>query len=188
MPATNENASQDPMAPVGLEQIGECRVLRDVSAQPGVRTVEGTMVPLLSGKNIRSHIIEMHSGQYCFAHPHDTESIIYTVSGRWVFCTTDNGEEVRTVINANDLFHFPGGVPTGFETPFDEDAVILITKEGGEPYEEMVSGMEWARDELAEESAAGTPFYFGELPPHHPARVYAREVAGRDPGSDVGAT
>lgn len=173
------------ISPVNLEQIGECRVLRDVSAQRGVPTVEGTMVPLLSGQRIRSHMIVMHPGQYCYAHPHDSESIIYTVSGQWVFCTTEDGKEVRTVINANDLFHFPGGVPTGFETPFDEPAVILILKEGSESYDEMVSGMEWARDELAGESAAGTSFFYRELPHDHPARAYARQVSGRDPADHL---
>lgn len=170
------------LSPVGLEPIGECRVLRDVMSQPGVDTVEGTLVPLLAGAEIRSHMIVMHPGQYCYAHPHDTESIIYTISGSWVFTTTENDEEVRTVIGAGDLFHFPGGVPTGFETPFDEPAVILILKSGTSSYEEMVDGMVGARDHLAEESAAGEPFSYRELPASHPARVYAREVAGRDPG------
>ena len=174
-------SDSDQISPVGLEPIGECRVLRDVSAQPGIWTVEGTLVPLLSGARIRSHTIVMHPGQYCYAHPHDTESIIYTISGRWVFCTTENGAEVRTVINAGDLFHFPGGVPTGFETPFDEPAVILILKEGGDSYDEMVEGMIWARDELDKESAAGQPFFYRELSDDHPARIYAREVTGRDP-------
>ncbi len=169
------------MAPNNLEPIGECRVLRDVHDQPGVATVEGTMMPLLTGQHIRSHMIVMHAGQYCEAHPHDTESIIYTISGRWVFCTTENGQEVRTVIGPNDLFHFPGGVPTGFETPFGEDASILIVKSGSEPYDEMVDGMRWARDELAKEAAAGTPFYYRDLPSDHPARVFARQVAGVDP-------
>ncbi len=169
------------ISPVGLEAIGECRVLRSVAAQPGIDTVEGTLVPLLSGSKIRSHTIVMHPGQYCFAHPHDTESIIYTISGRWVFCTTEDGKEVRTVINENDLFHFPGGVPTGFETPFEGPAVILILKEGNESYDEMISGMLWARDELQKESAAGEPFYYRELPEDHPARVYGHEVSGQDP-------
>lgn len=178
---TTGSAMPDKISPVGLESIGDCRVLRDVSAQPGVFTVEGTLVPLLSGAKIRSHTIVMHPGQYCYAHPHDTESIIYTISGRWVFCTTESDEEVRTVINQNDLFHFPGGVPTGFETPFEEPAVILILKEGTESYDEMVDGMISARDELNKESAAGEPFYYRELAEDHPARVYAREVTGRDP-------
>ena len=174
-----------PLQPRNLEPIGECRVLRDVHDQPGIKTIEGTMMPLLTGEKIRSHMIVMHAGQYCDAHPHDTESIIYTISGRWVFCTIENGVQVRTVIGPNDLFHFPGGVPTGFETPFGEDASILIVKSGSEPYDEMVEGMTWARDELAKEQAAGTPFYYKDLPYDHPARVYAREVAGLDP-ADTG--
>lgn len=169
------------LQPANLENIGECRVLRNLDDQPGVETVEGRLVPLLSGAKIRSHAIVMHPGQYCYAHPHDTESIIYTVSGRWVFCTTENGEEVRTVINTNDVFHFPGGVPTGFETPFDEPAVIFIVKSGDESYEEMVVGMEGARDSLAKQAAEGEPFYFRELPADHPARVFAQSVTGHDP-------
>ena len=170
------------MAPVDLEPIGDCRVLRDVTAQPGVDTVEGTLVPLLTGEAIRSHLIVMHAGQYCDAHPHDSESIIYTISGRWVFATTEDGKPVRTVINQGDLFHFPAGVPTGFETPFDEAAVILILKGGGgSSYEEMAAGMVEARDMLAEEAASGIPFTYRDLPEDHLARAYATEVAGRDP-------
>lgn len=167
--------------PRNLEPIGDCRILHDVHDQPGVETVEGTMIPLLTGEKMRSHMIVMHAGQYCDAHPHDTESIIYTISGRWVFCTIEDGEEKRAVVGPNDLFHFPGGVPTGFETPFGEDASILIVKSGNEPYEEMIDGMTWARDELDKEAASGTPFFFRDLPRDHPARVYAREVAGSDP-------
>jgi uncharacterized RmlC-like cupin family protein len=178
---TSTNPGSHKIQAINLESIGECRVLRDIGAQPGIPTVEGTLVPLLSGSKIRSHVIVMHPGQYCHAHPHDTESIIYTVSGSWVFCTTEQDQEVRTVINQNDLFHFPGGVPTGFETPFEEPAVILILKEGSESYDDMVEGMIWARDELNKESARGEPFYYKELPQDHPARVYAREVTGRDP-------
>jgi uncharacterized RmlC-like cupin family protein len=171
----------DLLAPVDLEPIGDCTVLRNVTAQPGVDTVEGTLVPLLTGEAIRSHIIVMHPGQYCDAHPHDSESIIYTVSGRWVFATTEEGKPVRTVINQGDLFHFPAGVPTGFETPFDEAAIILILKGGGSSYREMVAGMVEARDMLAAEAASGIPFAYRDLPADHPARVYASEVAGRDP-------
>jgi hypothetical protein len=145
------------------------------------------MMPLLSGQKIRSHMIVMHAGQYCEAHPHETESIIYTISGRWVFCTVEDGKEVRTVIEPNDLFHFPGGVPTGFETPFGEDASILIVKSGSESYEEMANGISGARDELAKDAAEGVPFYYKDLAGDHPARVYARHVTGRDPGEAGGS-
>jgi uncharacterized RmlC-like cupin family protein len=177
-----EKTMSSEIAPVGLDSIGECRVLRDIDAQPGVFTVEGTLVPLLTGSKIRSHVIVMHPGQYCYAHPHETESIIYTTAGRWVFCTTEDGEEVRTVITAGDLFHFPGGVPTGFETPFEEGATILIVKSGNESYEEMVEALASTKASLDDQHAEGEPFYYRELPEDHPARVYAREVTGRDPG------
>ena len=171
------------LSPVGLEHIGECRVLRQVDAQPGVHTVEGTIVPLLSGASIRSHQIVMHPGQYCYAHPHDTESIIYTTAGRWVFCTIVGGAEQRTVINQGDLFHFPGGVPTGFETPFPEGATILILKQGSESYEEMAEGINETRQVLEDQHTSGEPFYFRELPEGHPARAYAAQVMGSDPGA-----
>ena len=183
--ADNQPTAPEGLGPVGLETIGECTVLRDVTAQPGVDTVEGTLIPLLPGSEIRSHMIVMHPGQYCDAHPHDTESIIYTISGRWVFATTEDGEQVRTVINAGDLFHFPGGVPTGFETPFDEPAVILILKGGSSTYEEMTEGMIGARDSLADQAESGVPFAYSELDEDHPARVFARDVSGRDPVGTV---
>ena len=91
---------------------------------------------------------------------------------------------MRTVIEAGDLFWFPGGEPTGFETPFDEDAIILIVKSGGDSYDDMVAGMRSARDSLAEQAAAGTPFFYRELPADHAAREFARRVAGRDPAGD----
>ena len=175
--ATNDGG----LAAVGLEPIGDCRVLRDVRAQPGVDTVEGTLVPLLTGAAIRSHMIVMPPGQYCDAHPHDSESIIYTISGRWVFATTEGGESVRTIINQGDLFHFPAGVPTGFETPFDEAAVILILKSGGSSYGDMAASMIAARETLAAEAASGVPFAYRDLSADHPARLYATRVAGRDP-------
>ena len=171
------------LAPVDLEPIGDCRVLRNIVDQPGVETVEGRLVPLLAGDEIKSHIIVMHAGQYAAAHPHPTESIIYTISGRWVFCTTEEGEEKRTVINAGDLFHFPGEVPTGFETPFEEPAVILILKGGTYTYDTMIDGMKEAKQILEDQAAEGEPFFYRELDVNHPARVYAREVAGRDPGA-----
>ena len=168
--------STDTLAPKDLVEVGQCRVLRDVADQPGVETVEGRLVPLMAGDGIRSHVIVMHPGQYCWPHPHDTESLIYTISGRWVFCTTEDGteggEEVRVEIGAGDLFHFVAGVPTGFETPFDETAVILILKGSGGSYESMVEGMEGARESLEAMAADGEVFRLDELPEDHPARTF----------------
>lgn len=177
------SSDTEALAPIGLEKIGDCTVLRDVAGQPGIETVEGRLVPLLTGQAVRAHMIVMHPGQYASAHAHDTESIIYTISGRWVFCTIEDDEEQRTVINAGDLFHFPGGAPTGFETPFDEPALILISKPGAASYDQMIEGMHEARRILDEQAADGEPFFYHELEPDHPARVFAREVAGRDPGA-----
>ena len=171
-----------------IDPIGECRVLRDVRAQAGVQTLEGRMIPLMAGLKIRTHIIEMAPGQYCYPHPHPTESLIYTLSGRWVFCTTEDGQEVRIVINEGDLFHFVPDVPTGFETPFEEGAVILIFKGDPGSYEEMLAGMTAARAELARDAATGAAFTFAELPADHPARVFGASVAGRDPALLNGAT
>lgn len=173
---TSENVT---MTPVGPERIGECRVLRDIVGQPGIETVEGRLVPLMGGNGIRSHVIVMHPGQYCFPHPHPTESLIYTISGSWVFATTEDGEEVRTVIGAGDLFHFQPDVPTGFEVPFDEPAVILILK--GEPgtYEEMRDAMASTQVSLAADAADGEVFQLDGLPEDHAARRFAAEVAGR---------
>ena len=170
------------IAPKGLEPIGECTVLRQINDQPGVATLEGDLIPLLSGDELKSHMIVMYPGQYCDAHPHPTESIIYTVSGRWVFCTTEDDEQVRTVIGEGDLFHMKGGVPTGFEVPFEEPAVILIVKSGSLSYDEMIDGMVEAKEILEAQASEGEPFTYAELDEDHPARVFAREVAGRDPG------
>lgn len=167
-------ANPEPATEARTERIGACHLVRDVSTVPGVATLEGDLVPLLSGEALRSHLIVMHPGQYCFPHPHDSESIIYTISGRWVFCTAVDGEEDRITIEQGDLFHFPAGVPTGFETPFDEPAVILILKAGPASVEEMWQGMLGAKEHLEADASEGAAFRLTELPEDHPARVYAR--------------
>lgn len=175
---TTDGATVD--GPV-IDRVGECRVLRDVRTPPGIDTVEGRMVPLMSGVGIRSHIIEMAPGQYCHPHPHPTESLIYTLSGRWVFCTTEDDEEARIVINAGDMFHFMPDVPTGFEVPFDEPAVILIFKGDPGTYEEVWAGISAAAASMAEDAAKGEPFTYAELEPDHPARTFGKELTGADP-------
>lgn len=173
----------DSIAPLeGHEVKGGTEILRDVANQPGLETIEGRLVPLLSADRIKSHIIVMHPGQFAAPHAHPTESIIYTISGRWVSSTTtEDGEELRTVINEGDLFTFGDNVPTGYETPFDETAVILILKGGSATREEMEEGMRSAKASLDKESAEGEPFSFAELESDHPAALFAKEVTGRDP-------
>lgn len=177
----NDEVNPETMSLVDLEAIGECEVLRNIVDQPGIETVEGRLVPLLSGDQIKSHIIVMHPGQYASAHAHETESIIYTVSGSWVFCTTEGDEEKRTVINAGDLFRFPGGAPTGFETPFDDPAVIFIVKSGSYTYQDQIQGMLEAKNILEEQAAGGEAFFYHELEPGHAAIAFAEKVTGRNP-------
>ena len=74
------------------------------------------------------------------------------------------------------LFWFGDGVPTGYENPFDEPALILIFKT-----EPRTPGYDAARlhyiqevrQQLEEEHAAGAKFHFDELPDDHPARQFA---------------
>ncbi len=178
----------EPIAPlIGHEVKGETEILRDVANQPGLETIEGRLVPLLSAERIKSHIIVMHPGQYAAPHAHPTESIIYTISGSWVSSTiTEDGDELRSVVNEGDLFTFGDNVPTGYETPFDDPAVILILKGGSATREEMEEGMRSAKAILDKESAEGEPFSYAELDADHPAAVFAKEVTGRNPVEHFG--
>ena len=51
---------------------------------PGVVTLEGRIGPLLKGDASQAHFIEMPGDLYCHEHSHPTESLIFTVKGRWV--------------------------------------------------------------------------------------------------------
>jgi quercetin dioxygenase-like cupin family protein len=155
------------------EPIGASRVLRDIRNQPGVDSVEGKLVPLLSGAGIRAQLIDMPGGLYVHAHPHPTESLIYTVSGRWVF---SDGID-RKIVETGDLLHFPPNEPTGFEVPFDEPAVIYITKgDGGKTHDELMTDLRKASANMAKEAEDGEVFSLAELPHDHPARAFARQL------------
>ncbi|MEE8601777.1 cupin domain-containing protein [Euzebya tangerina] len=160
------------------EPIGACTVLRGVADLPGVDTLEGRVVPLLSGENVTSHMIVMEPGMWCYPHPHPTESLIFTPSGRWVFCTTDDeGQEIRTVLGPGDLFHMDYDVPTGFENPFDEPAVLLIFKSGSWTHAEMVEGLVEMQASLERQvREEGAVFTLAELPEDHPARTFAASL------------
>jgi len=157
-----------------IEMLGPCRVQRNVRTQPGVDSIEGTLVPLMAGATIRAQLIHMPPGLYVAAHPHPTESLILTIAGRWVFC---NGPD-RTVLELGDLLHFPPEVPTGFEVPFDEPAVIFIAKGdgGGKSVTESRAFLAEAAARMADEEHHGAVFGLGELPEDHPARVFARSL------------
>jgi quercetin dioxygenase-like cupin family protein len=166
-----QQAAVASQAEEAIERIGACRIQRDVRHQPGVDSVEGRLIPLMSGATIRAQVIDMPPGLYVAAHPHPTESLLLTVAGRWVFC---DGTD-RVVLETGDLLHFPPDVPTGFEVPFGEPAVIYITKGdgGGQPLDSSWKNLTEAAGRMAEEAHHGEIFSLAELPADHPARVFA---------------
>lgn len=72
------------------------------------------------------------------------------------------------------LFWFGDNVPTGFEVPFDEDAMLVIFKtqarESDDAFLEHLRGL---AVQCEEEQAAGTPFRLADLPADHPALAFA---------------
>lgn len=140
----------------------------------GVLTHEGKFGPLLFAENIRSFFIDLKPGMFLSEHPHPTESIVYTVSGKWVLCS----EGKRQVMETGSLFHFGSNMPTGWEAPFAEGARLLVvkSKEKGEAYEPYIKGLIEMKGTLEKERANGNSFYFNELKPNHPAILFARSV------------
>jgi quercetin dioxygenase-like cupin family protein len=143
----------------------------------GVDTLEGRIGPLLRGDGSSAHFIEMPGGLYCEEHAHPTESIIFTVRGSWVLCSSGR----RQLMRPGTLFWFKAETPTGYEVPFDEPAFILIFK-GSKMKEDEDAFLEYLRglkERLEKAHSSGTPFKMDELPEIHPARVYARSLTGR---------
>ncbi len=149
-------------------------IIDQVINQPGVETLEGKIGPLLKGVHNQVHYLELPPGLYTEEHPHPTESLIYTVSGRWVLCSAGN----RHVMNPGSVFWFGPDVPTGYEVPFDNPAFILAFKEKSSgDWDEFV---DYLRNHMQpwciEEHEKGVPFFLKELSDDHPARVFARQV------------
>ena len=113
----------------------------------------------------------MYPESYTPAHPHDNESIIYTVKGRWVLCSSGK----RNLMKERSLFHFAPNTETGFEVPFDEPAFLLIFK--GDVLFESEAMLEYLHGEMQErlqsQVGAGQVFMLKDLPEDHPARVFA---------------
>lgn len=152
------------------------KIVEDILEMAGVETPEGCIVPQLMATRGSCHAIHMLPGMYCDEHPHPTESLIYTVRGKWTLCSQGQ----RWVMNAGSLFWFGENVPTGYETPFGEEAYILIFK----PYppewtrEEFLSRLHELARKLEESQAKGAAFLFSDLPEDHPARLFARQHGG----------
>jgi quercetin dioxygenase-like cupin family protein len=139
-----------------------------------VETLEGRIGPLLLAERCQAHSIDMPAGMYLKDHPHSTESIIYTVRGRWVLASQGR----RHLMKLGSLFRFGANTPTGYEVPFAEDAYILIFKgeRSTRVESEFIDYLKGMAARLKKENAEGTPFTLRELPADHPARKFAREV------------
>jgi hypothetical protein len=117
--------------------------------------------------------MRMPSGMYTDEHAHPTESLIYTVRGRWVLCSRGQ----RFLMNPGSLFWFGDDVPTGYEVPFDEPAFILIFKPGERPSpDEMVEYLKGMAATCAADHDGGAPYWLSELPEDHPARAFAASL------------
>lgn len=139
------------------------QLIDDVAAQPGVNTIEGKIGPLLWGAEYQSYFLDMPAGAYLDEHPHPFEAVIYSIRGSYVLSC--RGE--RRVLRPGSLMAFDANVPTGYEVPFDELAVILVLR-----------GVPAAMDQhafvarLKDEPVA----MLADLPADHPARVFGRSV------------
>lgn len=148
-----------------------------VKSPAAVLTNEGLFGPLLFAEQNRAFFIELKPGMFLAEHPHPTGSIVYTVRGKWVLAS----EHKRQVMEAGSLFRFGDGMPTGWEAPFGEGALLLIVKgkQGREDYSTFNAGIKSMQATVQKERAAGTAFYYNELKPDHPAIKFARSVNPR---------
>lgn len=136
-------------------------------------THEGNFGPLLFGQRIRSFYIRLEPGMFLAEHPHPTESLVFTVSGRWVLAS----EGKRQVMEAGSTFHFGDNIPTGWEAPFPEGALLYIVKtlEPGENYGSYTLDLRNMAQQLDQEMSQGSVFYYHQLPADHEAIRFARE-------------
>jgi pimeloyl-ACP methyl ester carboxylesterase/quercetin dioxygenase-like cupin family protein len=169
-PVTETTPRRIQLAP-GIEIVPD---ITDRNQTAGVETLEGRIGPLLLGEGSQAHFIEMQGGMFVAEHPHASESILYTVRGQWVLCSHGR----RQLMKPGTLFRFAANVPTGYEVPFDEPALLLIfkgdrlTKEEKE-FMDYLKGMAGS---LEKEHSEGVPYLLSDLPAGHPARLFAKEV------------
>jgi len=155
----------------GIEIVDD---ITDSKRTAGVDTLEGRIGPLILGEGSQAHFIDMPAGMYVAEHPHSSESLIYTVRGRWVLCSGGR----RHLMKPGTLFRFGPNVPTGYEVPFSESAFILIFKGDrlSKSEAEFITYLQGMAERLEHEHQEGTPFLLRELPPDHSARVFAAKV------------
>ncbi len=169
--AKTENTPERLHLAPGVQIIND---ITDKTKTAGVETLEGRIGPLLLGGDSQAHFIDMPSGMYCEEHPHSTESIIFTVRGKWVLCSSGR----RHVMKPGSLFHFAAGTPTGYEVPFAEDAYILIFKGSRttEKEKDFIDYLKGMSQRLKQEQKAGIPYLLKDLPSDHAARRFAEDM------------
>lgn len=145
-----------------------------VQSKSAILTHEGLFGPLLFADRERAFFIELKPGMFLAEHPHDTGSVIYTVRGKWVLAS----EGKRQVMEAGSLFQFGDKMPTGWEAPFAEGALLLIVKTKGkdENYKSFNQGIKSMQAAVDVERQAGAAFYYNALKPNDPAIAFARSV------------
>lgn len=149
--------------------------IEDAVKSSGIMTHEGKFGPLLFAEQTRAFFIELQPGMFLAEHPHDIGSIIYTVRGKWVLAS----EGKRQVMQAGTLFRFGDKMPTGWEAPFNEPALLLVVKPKGEStdfdvFNRGIKAMQTAVDK--DRKAGKMQFYYNELKPDDPAIAFARSV------------
>ncbi len=173
-PATVVEATD--FAPEYIQHATNVEIIPDIAtglqSASNTFTHEGNFGPLLFGENIRSFYIRLEPGMFLAEHPHPTESLVFTVSGRWVLCS----EGKRQVMGAGSTFHFGSNAPTGWEAPFPEGAFLYIVKSYENiDYESYTTDIRNMAGELDQQMQEGMEFYYHQLEPDHPAILFARE-------------
>ncbi|NQE61426.1 cupin domain-containing protein [Caulobacter sp. RHG1] len=145
-----------------------------VKSQAATMTHEGLFGPLLFAEQTRAFFIELQPGMFLAEHPHDIGSIIYTVRGKWVLAS----EGKRQVMEAGSLFRFGDKMPTGWEDPFGEPALLLVVKPKGEStsFDLFNRSIKAMKTSTEKDRAKGMAFYYSELKPDDPALAFARSV------------
>ena len=166
-----------PISPEYIQLATNVEIIPNISdavENNGLLTHEGIFGALLFAEDIRAFFIELKPGMFLSEHPHPTESLVYTVSGKWVLCS----EGKRQVMEAGSLFHFGSNMPTGWEAPFAEGAFLLVVKSkgDGEGYEPYMKGLKEMQAMVDEQRQDGMEFYYNELPEDHEALEFARSV------------
>jgi len=149
--------------------------IEDVVKSPAAQlTHEGLFGPLLFAEQNRAFFIELKPGMFLAEHPHDVGSIIYTVRGKWVLAS----EHKRQVMEAGSLFRFGDKMPTGWEAPFAEGALLLVVKPKmqNDSYDVFNRGIKAMQTAVEKDRKEGMAFYYNALKPDDPAIAFARSV------------